>query len=318
MKIFNKVRYPNGRRHVYFCGIKVFSYSRRPVTFCPGVQPNNDWIKYLSPDGIQKLLRDRFYAETGKLPNERLQSLNEKIKWHMMFNVSPLRVLVADKYTVRDYVRNKIGAQYLIPLLGCWDSPDDINLDEMPDRFVLKYSEGSAKVMLVPDKKQLNIDYVRSKIRQWSIDEYWTHFMEMQYRDSARKIIAEDFIDTKIEYKLWCFHGQVKFIKIEIMDGFAENGKTDHQYGKYFYPDWTPADFRTIGDEPEYEISRPVQLELLIELAQQLASEFDFVRVDFFETNSGDLRFGEMTLSPAAGNVHFIPESKNVEFGQWL
>ena len=140
--------------------------------------------------------------------------------------------------------------------------------------------------------------------------------MEMQYKDSPRKIIIEEFIDTKIEYKLWIFHGKCQFIKIEIMNDFAENGKPANQYGKYFYPDWVPADFRTIGKEPEYDIPKPKKLSEMIKIAEKWAKPFDFVRVDFYETKNDELKFGEITFSPAAGDIHFVPESKNVEFGR--
>ena len=320
MKLFKKVKYPNGRRHIYLFGIKIFSYQKQTTKtiITNNIIENKEYIKYCSSETLHKLLCDTFYKNNGIYPNEQLTTLNHKIQHMMMFDVTPLRTMVADKYTVRNYVKNKIGSDYLIPLLQHWDSINDVSFEKLPNKFVLKYSEGSAKVLMVPNKEKLDLNYVKNKIRYWIYDEYWTHFMEMQYYNSVKKIIVEEMIDTKIEYKLWCFNGIVKFIKIEIMDGFSENGKTEHQYGKYFYPDWTPADFKTIGDEPPYEIKRSQKLKLLIKLAEKLASEFKFVRVDFFETNSGELKFGEMTLSPAAGNVHFIPESKNTEFGSWL
>ena len=255
MKLFKKVKYPNGRRHIYLFGIKIFSYQKQTTNtiITNNIIENKEYIKYCSSETLHKLLCDTFYKNNGIYPNEQLTTLNHKIQHMMMFDVTPLRTIVADKYTVRNYVKNKIGSDYLIPLLQHWDSINDVSFEKLPNKFVLKYSEGSAKVLMVPNKEKLDLNYVKNKIRYWIYDEYWT-----------------------------------------------------------------PADFKTIGDEPPYEIKRPQKLKLLIKLAEKLASEFKFVRVDFFETNSGELKFGEMTLSPAAGNVHFIPESKNTEFGSWL
>lgn len=272
--------------------------------------------KYISDDKLPIFLRDKFYEITGKLPTETLQTLNEKITWAQMFDVTPLKIQCADKYTVRDYVAEKIGEKYLIKLLAQFDNINEINFDKLPNKFVIKYSEGSGKVFLVPNKKSVDMCAFMSCVRKWVVDEFWALFYEMQYKESAKKIIVEEFVDTKIEYKLWMFHGKCEFIKIEIMNDFAENGKPDNQYGKYFYPDWTPADFKTIGLEPNFDIPKPKKLQELLKIAEKLAKPFDFVRCDFYETKDGNLKFGELTFSPAAGRIHFVPESKNFEFGE--
>ena len=275
-------------------------------------------VKYVSDDKLAILLRDKFFEYTGKLPTETLSTFNEKIIWSGMFDVTPLKIMCADKYTVRQYVSDTIGEKYLINLVHQFDNLNDFDLSILPNKFVLKYSEGSGKVLLCQDKNSLNLEYIKSVMRGWVIDEFWLHYFEMQYKESAKKFIVEDFIDTKIEYKLWMFHGKCQFIKIEIMNEFAENGKPNNQYGKYFTPDWLPTDFKTVGQEPNFEIKKPKRLQELLSCAEKLSAPFDFVRVDFFETNDGELKFGELTFTPAAGRVHFMPEDKNLEFGKWI
>lgn len=320
MKIFKKVRYPNGRRHIYLCGMKIVSYKRKnkqqPISHLMCNVTPQQIVRYCANERLPILLRDKFYERTGKMPTEELSTLNEKIIWASMFDVTPQKVQCADKYTVRQYIANKIGKKYLNQMYGCWDNMAEVDFSKLPEKFVLKHSEGSGKVYLVPNKSELDNNAIKTVLRNWEQDEFWSVNMEMQYRDSARKFIAEEYIDTKIDYKLWCFGGKCKFIKIEIMNEFAQNGKPDNQTGKYFWPDWTPADFRTIGAEPLRPIEKPAKLNELIEISEKLAADFDFVRVDFFETNDGDLRFGEMTFSPAAGRIHFVPDIKNEEFGQ--
>jgi hypothetical protein len=315
MKIFRKEHCPNGRRHIYVCGIKVASYKKHVGT-TKVVVSNELPLKYIANDRLPILLRDKFFEYTGKLPTEKLETLNEKIIWASMFDVTPLKVQCADKYAVRDYVKKIIGEKYLIKLLAKFDDICEVKFDKLPDKFVFKFSEGSGKVYLVPDKKKLDVKSLLSRIREWVLNDFWTLRMEMQYKDSVRKILVEEFLNTKIEYKLWMFHGKCEFIKIEIMNDFAENGKPDNQYGKYFYPDWSPADFRTIGTEPNFDISRPHCLDELICCAEKLAKPFEFVRVDFYETEDGYLKFGELTFSPAGGSIHFIPADKDKEFGK--
>lgn len=314
MKIFRKERCANGRRHIYFCGIKVLSYKKHvgQTVFVNNTVP----LKYVSADRLPILLRDKFFEYTGKLPTEKLETLNEKIIWASMFDVTPLKVQCADKYLVRDYVKETIGEKYLIKLLAVFDDICAVKMDNLPNKFVVKFSEGSGKVYLVPEKSKLDINALMKRIRDWVLNDFWTLRMEMQYKDSVRKIMVEEFLNTKIEYKLWMFHGKCKFIKIEIMNDFAENGKPANQYGKYFFPDWVPADFKTIGNEPDFDVPRPACLDELIICAEKLSKPFDFVRVDFYETQDGELKFGELTFSPAAGRVHFVPESKDKEFGK--
>ncbi|MBR5153981.1 MAG: glycosyltransferase [Alphaproteobacteria bacterium] len=319
IKLFKKEQTTNGRRHIYLCGVKIFSYNKKHKKSASGGNiayiPRQQIARYCGADRIPTLLRDQFYQRTGKLPTEELITLNEKIIWASMFDVTELKTKLADKYTVREYVENTIGNKYLIKLIGVWDTVNEVKLDNMPQKFVLKHSEGCGKVYLVPNKNVMNLANITSVLRKWAIAEFWTEALEMQYKDSARKFIAEEYVDTKLEYKLWCFGGKCKFIKIEIMNEFATDGKPKNQTGKYFFPDWSPADFRTVGAEPVNEIPKPKKLDELIQVAEKLATPFDFVRVDFFETNDGELKFGEMTFSPAAGNIHFDPETKNVEYG---
>ena len=235
-----------------------------------------------------------------------------------MFDVTPQKTLLADKYTVRQYVADTIGEKYLVKLLGVWDNVSQIDFEKLPQKFVFKHSEGSGKVFLIPAINQVNLEELKNILRNWELNLFWTVNLEMQYRDSVRKIIAEEYLDTKIEYKLWCFAGKCRFIKIEIMNEYASNGKPANQTGQYFYPDWSPADFKTVGAEPTVTIEKPKKLNELLMVTEKLASSFDFVRIDFFETTDGNLRFGEMTFSPAAGRIHFVPESKDAEFGKWF
>ena len=274
--------------------------------------------KYISEDKLPILLRDKFFERTGKLPTEHLDTFNEKIIWAGMFDVTPLKVMCADKYTVRNYVADTIGDKYLIKLIQKFDDITSFDTSKLPSKFVLKYSEGSGKVFLCQDKDNLDMNHVNSVMRNWVVNEFWLNFFEMQYKESAKKFIVEEFINTKIEYKLWMFHGKCQFIKIEIMNEFAENGKPSNQYGKYFTSDWTATDFKTTGKEPDFEIPKPKRLQELLACAEKLSEPFDFVRVDFFETTDGDLKFGELTFTPAAGFVHFVPESKNLEFGNMI
>lgn len=318
MKLLRKERLNNGRRHIYFLGFKIFSYKKKQRITTNQHEELNDFIVLCTDEKLPILLKKEFFKRTGKMPDEELETLTEKIIWNQMFGSTKMKEKLSDKYNVREFISQTIGKEYLIPLLAVWDKISEINIDSLPNRFVVKFSEGSGKNFLVKDKTTLNINTLKEKIRNWQNNYFWTQSFEMQYKNNSRKIIVEEFINTKIEYKLWMFNQECKFIKIEIMQTFAEDGKPDKQFGKYFYPDWTPADFKTIGEEPNFEIPKPKKLSELLKVAKTLSEGFDFVRIDFFEDYDGNIKFGEMTFSPAAGNIHFVPQSKNKEFGKQL
>lgn len=268
--------------------------------------------RYCAPNGFNQMLVDYFYEKTGKLPNEPLESLNEKILWAQEFDVTPEKKRLADKYAVREWVAEKIGSAYLVELLGAWDCAGEVDFAALPDRFVLKCSSGSAMNMVVEDKSKLNEEEVRRTARAWLNSEFALTLFEMQYYDYPKKIIAERFLDLAGEYKLWCFHGRVEFIKLEILK--TPGDKANLRAG-YFSRNWEPMNFKTLGDDVG-RVPRPEHLELLIRQAEILAKDFEFVRVDFSLLKDNSLKFGEMTFSPAGGNVHFEPERMNLELGK--
>ena len=273
----------------------------------------NQQIRYISEDRLPIFLRDKFYEYTGKLPTENLETLREKIIWSFMFDITPLKIQCADKVAVRDYVSKKIGNKYLPKLYRIYENPDEFDIDELPDSFVLSFNAGSGQNLIVKDKSKISVNDVKNELRQWFLYNHSECSCEMQYRYIPPRIIAREYMDVRedIEYKLWCFNGRVEFIELQtLMQG-------RHHLGRCHYSrNWERLDFVRIDNDSYQiteEIPRPKQLDKLIIMAEKLADKFSLVRVDFYETKSGDYMFGEMTFSPTAGGIIYGPNNDEIQ-----
>jgi len=218
MKIFSKERFPNGRRHIYFCGIKIFSYSKKQsISKFDRIYSHR--FDGLTQDEMRYCLEEQFRRYAGyKLNLDQPQTFNEKLQWLKLYyhrHPNQLLTVCADKVAVRDYIAKKIGEEYLVPCLGVWDNPDDIDFDKLPDRFVLKVNWGSGQNIIVKDKSALDIADTREKLRQWMKPEsnHYFAFFEWPYKNIKPKIIAEKFLDfgtDLLDYKIMCYNGQPK------------------------------------------------------------------------------------------------------------
>lgn len=305
MKIFKKKRFENGLRKIYLCNICIWRYYR-PVV------PKIDYhrlLKYCHPERQNIILREMFFDRTGKLPNEQLETFNEKLLWLAMFDRNPLRTQCADKFAVREYVSENIGDKYLPKLYDVLTCGSDFHVENYPDRFVLSYNAGSGENIVVKNKATLNITKTKKIINKWLLTNHaWNHG-EMQYFDVPPRVIVREYLDmnTDIEYKCFCFDGRVEFIQaISYKNGHNDIGTA------HYDRNWNLLKF-TRSDLGLYEINRvlekPTFLDDLIRLSEKLAAAFPFARIDFYETASGELKFGEITFTPTSAQIEFAPDN---------
>ena len=142
---------------------------------------------------------------------------NEKIKWLKLYDSTPKKTYLTDKYLVRRWIKKKIGEEYLIPLIGVYDKFEDINFKNLPKDFVIKCNHGCGYNIIVKDKFSLNLTIVKSKIDKWMDENYaFKNGLELQYRDIKPKIIIEKYMDDNTgdlrDYKFHCFNGKPKFL----------------------------------------------------------------------------------------------------------
>lgn len=280
---------------------------------------NFDYICNLNlpTDEYVSALQDWFMKQTKKYLNiENPTTFNEKIQWLKLYDSTPLKAQTTDKYLVRDWVKKKIGEEYLIPLLGVYNSFDEIDFDSLPNKFVIKTNHSSCWNCVVTNKKNINIDELRAKFNLWLNTNFAFMFgFELHYKDIKPKIIIEKFIQNKsgilYDYKFWCFNGEPKYIQ------FRDDWKADLKMA-FFDTEWNKQEFHY--DHPLYEkdLPKPDNLSEMLDIAKKLCKGFMFVCVDLYRLDNGKIYFGEMTYTRSSGIANWQPEEWNKKLGEMI
>lgn len=242
------------------------------------------------------------------------KTYNHKLQWLKLYDATPQKTRLSDKYLVREWVRETIGEEYLTPLLGVWDSFDEIDFSSLPQRFVLKANHGSGWNLIVKDKDRLDMVEAKKQVDLWMKSNFaFFSGFEMQYLNVAPKIIAEEYLENNDEnlydYKVYCFDGKADCIL------FLSDRKSGVR--KAFYDlNWNRLPFMTAGRPMGEDVEKPQNLELLVQLAEKLSVGFPHVRVDFYVLNDGTIKFGEMTFTPASGKNAWYPPEQDRIYGE--
>ena len=271
----------------------------------------------LSPQNYPKELKQWYHRAMRKdLDLRNPRTFNEKIQWMKLYDATPLKTRLADKYLVREWVKEKIGEEYLVPLLGVWDSFDEIDFDRLPDRFVLKANHGCGWNIIVKDKSMFDKDDAKKKFDQWMHTNFaFMNGFELHYMNIPPKIIAEQYLennnDDLYDYKVFCFNGKA--------DSIMYLSERKQGLKMSFYDlNWNKLPFVYSYPQNEDEIPKPSNLELLIELAEKCAEGFPHVRVDFYIMNDGSIKFGEMTFTSAAGTCKWTVPEQDLIYGEMI
>jgi len=263
------------------------------------------------------MLKAQYYLTTGKDLNlDNPESFNEKIQWLKLHDSTPLKTKLADKYLARDWIKEKIGEIYLVPLLGVWDDFDQIDFSLLPDKFVLKCNHGSGWNLIVKDKSKVDLNKARSDFKYWmKLNFAFIHGCELHYKDIQPKIIAEKFLESDhgmIDYRFYCFSGNPTQVWVDIHSG------TPYHLRSIYDMNWNRIPMKcTWPNGGSLLDKQPSTFEEMKKLAAVLSSEFAFVRVDFFEVNK-QIFMGEMTFTPMSGMGSFDPPEWDKKLGDLL
>ena len=239
------------------------------------------------------------------------QTFNEKIQFRKLYDHNPLYSICADKYRVREYVKEKIGEEYLIPLLLVTDKLTEEQWDKLPNQFVAKANHNSGPVQIVKDKGKANKKEIIKELNNQLKLDYGVLSQEKYYSDIPRKIIVEQFLeDDIIDYKFMCFNGRVENCFICL------NRNTTGLNINFYDRDWKLLPFERHYPNSKKKISKPALYEKMIEISEILAKDFDFVRVDLYEVNN-KIFFGELTFCPGSGLEEFTPEEWDYKLGSY-
>lgn len=251
------------------------------------------------------------------------QTFTEKLQWLKLYNRKPEYTKMVDKYAVKEYVTKIIGEEYIIPTLGVWDKPEDIDWDSLPNQFVLKttHGGGGGGVVICKDKTTFDKASAIAKLKESMASDIYSGLREWPYKNVPKRIIVEKFMTPEKspapndlpDYKFFCFNGEPKCCQV-IRDRHTK------ETIDFYDMDWNHMPF--VGLNPVARngltpVIRPGNLDEMKEICRKLADSQSFVRVDLYVIDDKSY-FGELTLYPASGMGVFTPSEWNGKLGDWL
>ena len=250
-----------------------------------------------------------------KLDLENPKTFNEKLQWLKLYNRRPEYTTMVDKYEAKKYVASIIGEEYIIPTLGVYDSFDEIDFDALPEQFVLKCTHGSGDVVICRDKQTFDKESARSKLTRALKTDYYKIGREWPYKNVPRRIIAEKYMtpsgsDDINDYKFFCFDGKPEMLFV------ATNRTVDCKFD-FFDMDFNHLDIENIHPRASQCILKPLQFELMKDLAAKLSNGLCAARIDFYEIGN-EVFFGEITLFHAGGFSIFHPDEWDLKLGNMI
>ncbi len=277
----------------------------------------NSRIFRLLPDDLY--LKIKYRLTMGrKLDLNNPETFNQKLQWLKLYDRKPEYTQMVDKYEVRKYIKEIIGEEYLIPLLGVYDSFEEIDFDNLPDEFVLKPNHTSGNVFICKDKSKIDYKKLKKEVNRWLKREYYWLHREWPYKNVKPRIICEELIKTEnggfpYDYKFHCFNGEPDNVMVCIE---RESGNPKFYF---FDNEWNLLRYNLAGiNAPQgFTLPKPKKMDEMFMLAKKLSSGFPFIRVDFFCENE-KIYFGELTFFPDSGfDVNLLKET-DILFGEKL
>lgn len=264
-------------------------------------------------------IKYRYFYTFHRFPNlNNPKTYNEKLQWLKLNDRNPKYSLMVDKYEVRDYIKKVIGSKYLIPLLGVWDNPDDIDFDKLPQQFVLKCTHNSGSGMVIcKDKSNINIKDAKRGLAKGLNENYYLYYREWPYKNVKPRIVGEKFIGidgkTPEDYKILCINGKADNIMV-CTD--RDSGTTEFYF---FNTKWELIRCNDWGkNAPEnFTLEKPQNLEKMIQIAEKLSENIPLARIDLYNIN-GDIFFGEITFFPGSGFDSNLYYEEDLRLGQEL
>ncbi len=240
---------------------------------------------------------------------------SEKVWSRMLHSRDPRLTLLNDKFRVRGRVAELAGEKYLVPLIWNGKEPDEIPLDRLPDRFVIKANHGCNYLILVDHKDRLDWDRAKDKLRAWLSENYCEGHglgIEWGYKHIRPLLFAEEFLGESghvpVDYKFWCFGGRVECVTLHY-DRFGAH--TTQSFNR----DFEPVAFGFHLGKHEGQREPPPDFGDMVRVAEKLSAGFDFLRVDLYN-DRGRVFFGELTTYPGGVTARFLPTAWDWHLGE--
>ena len=275
----------------------------------------NGWLRWIPDQTYLKLI---YRGETGqKLHLDNPVTFSEKIQWLKLHDRNPEYISLVDKYRMKAIAAERIGPEYVIPVLSVWEKAEDIDFSALPDQFVLKCNHDSGGVVVCRDKNQIDQKKLVAFFQKHLQHDAYIPGREWPYKNVKRVVFAEKLLENPaggelIDYKFYCFHGEPVYCQViknrltcETIDFYDHNWELQPFTGLRF-------------GVPHGEITaKPPHLDKMWDIAREFAKGTVFVRIDLYNCN-GKIYFGEFTLYPKSGFGTFRPEEWNKRLGDQI
>ncbi|WP_297702034.1 ATP-grasp fold amidoligase family protein [uncultured Fibrobacter sp.] len=241
------------------------------------------------------------------------KTFSEKLQWMKVYDRHEEYTCLVDKAAVKDYVASKIGREYIIPTIASFNNAEEIDFDRLPLQFVLKCTHDSGGLVVCKDKKKLDFEEVRKKIRKGLKRTYVIQNREYPYAKVPRRVIAEKFLESDSDlkdYKFYCFEGRPYCVLV------CGNRSSNLTFD-YFDLNWNHMPIKKGHSFSKENLPKPQNFEKMVELATKLSENFHFIRVDLYNVN-GTIYFGELTFFPGSGMAPFSPKEWDRTFGDLI
>lgn len=285
-----------------------YYYNSCPMTY--------EFFRFLEPScyraALSRWYKDKTHEDLNLYePND----FNGKIQWLKLYHHSYQKTRLTDKLAVRDWVQGKIGPQYLRPLLGSWNSFDEIDEKTLPDQFVLRASHGKGWGKIFYSKTLLKNEDVKNQFDTWMNENYaLVDGLELQYAEIPHRLIAEKYImeleDSPLNYNFVCFNGRPEFI-------WVDKRKGNQRPRLVFDLNWNLIKLHDVNDNLDFKPSKPQYLDKMKEIAANLCEDFPFVVISLYETKDG-IYFHNLDFSPFSGIVKWASFSDSKAIGNLL
>lgn len=236
------------------------------------------------------------------------RSFNEKILHRKLYTNENIYSTIEDKWEVREYVRKKVGSDILPELYHVAEDPNDIPFSSLPDQYVVKPTHLSGPVIIVEESSSVDTNQILKKSEEWLNSEYGRVKGEYWYSRIKPRIIVEEYINADrqvapIDFKFYVFHGKVEYIHVTL-NRYNDDRKTIRTF---YDRNWNIVDVKKRYVDKGEAIPKPDQLEEMIDIAEQLGDDFDFIRIDLYSPDDQYIVFGEMTVAEGSGGNPFEP-----------
>lgn len=268
------------------------------------------WI----PDKIMLDLQ-YFIKFKRRIDWENPRRFTEKIQLYKLNHKYEDMIVCSDKYKVREYISKK-GLDYiLIDLYFAVENINDIDFSKLPDKFIIKLSNGSGTNYICRDKSKIDLNELSSDFKNFKLRVKSNSGREWPYMKSKSTIVVEKLLEdfshinnAVNDYKIFCYDGKPEYV-ICVSDRYSD--KVNHLV---YNVNWEKINVISEGARLNENVPKPNNLSEMLQIASRLSEGFPFVRVDLYSVYD-KVFFGEMTFFPWSGYMEFNPDEFDFELG---